>query len=105
LWLVLLWLVLVRMATRGHSRLVADMLNRNWIAGGKSFFQRFVELPLLASPVGGFIVHGGSVAGKGAVLKRSSAAKAAQTLGFSRRAQRVARPGLPLGRGRPLATR
>ena len=47
--------------------LAADMLNRNRIGGGECLFQRFVELPVLASPRrdSGFVVHGGSVAGIG----------------------------------------
>ena len=45
----------------------ADMLDRNRIGGGEGFFQRFVELPVLARPRrdGEFIVHGESVAGIG----------------------------------------
>jgi hypothetical protein len=37
---------------RRYVGLVADMLDRNRIACGEGFFQRFVELPFLASPVG-----------------------------------------------------
>jgi len=48
--------------------LAVDMSDRDRVAGGEGFFQRFVELPFLASPRrdGGFIVHGESVAETGA---------------------------------------
>ena len=50
-----------------QSGMAADMLDRNRIAGGEGFLQRFVEPPFLASPRGicGFVVHGGSVARRG----------------------------------------
>lgn len=59
---------LARLIWRRHVDLAADMLDRNRITGGESLFQRFVEPPVLARPRrdGGFIVHGGRIAGIGA---------------------------------------
>ena len=57
--------LLAHLIRRRQVGLAVDMLNRDGIAGGECVSQRFVELPFLASPRrdGGFIVHGGSVAG------------------------------------------
>lgn len=57
-----------RLVRRRPLALAVDMPDGDGIAGGKRLFQRFVELPVLARPRrdGGFIVHGGMIAGIGA---------------------------------------